>query len=622
MDAQYAAVLKGKLDAENMARLEALADPRLEAFVADAAELCRPDAIRIIADAEADREYIRCRAVENGEEIALTTPGHTAHFDGYQDQGRDKEVTRYLVPKDASLGPNLNCIEHGQGLAEVRGFLAGSMQGRTMYVAFFCLGPTGSPFSLSCVQVTDSAYVVHSEHLLYRAGYEQFKRLGGGPFFRFVHSAGKLVGNVSAEPDKKRIYIDIQEDMVYSVNTQYGGNSMGLKKLALRLAIRKADREGWLAEHMFVMGVHGPKKRVTYFTGAFPSACGKTSTAMIPGETIVGDDIAYFRRVGGEARTVNVEAGIFGIIQDAKEKDDPVIWKVLATPGEVIFSNVLIKDGRPYWLGMGREIPKDGINFSGAWHVGKIDKQGVEIPPAHKNARYTIALAKLQNLDPRFDDPQGVPVGGVIYGGRDSDTSVPVQQSFDWAHGIITMGATLESETTFATIGAEGVRVFCPMSNLDFLAIPLGRYISNNLKFGEGLKEVPLVFAVNYFLRRKDGSWVTGMRDKAVWMKWMELRVHGEAEAIHGPTGHLPLYADLKRLFKKVLAKAYTEKQYVGQFTIRIPENLAKLDRIEKIYRQDVSDTPPVVLEALAAQRDRLQLLGASKGDYVSPMDL
>ena len=254
--------------------------------------------------------------------------------------------------------------------------------------------------------------------------------------------------------------------------------------------------------------------------------------------------------------------------------------------------------------------------------MGKIDKQGFEIPPAHRNARYTIALKKLQNLDPRFNDPQGVPVGGVIYGGRDSDTSVPVQQSFDWAHGIITMGATLESETTFATIGAEGVRVFCPMSNLDFLAIPLGRYIGNNLRFAEGLKNVPLVFAVNYFQRRKDGSWVTGMRDKAVWIKWMELRVHGEAEAILGPTGNLPLYADLKKLFKKVLAQGYTEKQYVEQFTIRIPENLAKLDRIEKIYRQDVSDTPQIVLEMLAAQRDRLQLLGASKGDYVSPLDL
>jgi len=622
MDPSYEAVLKGRFDAENLARLEALRNDRLLAFVADAADLCRPQTIRIITDDEADREYIRRRAVETGEEIVLAAPGHTAHFDGYQDQGRDKEVTRYLVPKETSLGPNLNCIERGQGLAEVRGLLAGSMQGRTMYVAFFCLGPTGSPFSLSCVQITDSAYVVHSEHLLYRSGHEQFKHLAGGGFFRFLHSQGKLVGNVSAEPDKKRIYIDILEDMVYSANTQYGGNSMGLKKLALRLAIRKADREGWLAEHMFVMGVHGPKNRVTYFTGAFPSACGKTSTAMIPGETIIGDDIAYLRRIDGEAKCVNVEAGIFGIIQDVKEKDDPVIWQVLTSPGEVIFSNVLIKDGRPYWLGMGQEVPKDGINFSGPWHEGKIDKQGVEIPPAHKNARYTIALQPLQNLDPEFDNPQGVPVGGVIYGGRDSDTSVPVQQAFDWVHGIITMGAALESETTFATIGAEGVRVFCPMSNLDFLAIPLGRYINNNLKFAEGLKGVPLLFAVNYFQRRKDGSWITGMRDKAVWIKWMELRVHGEAEAIQGPTGCLPLYADLKKLFKKVLAKPYTEKQYVEQFTIRIPQNLAKLDRVEKIYRQDVSDTPPIVLETLAAQRDRLQLLRASKGDHVSPLDL
>jgi phosphoenolpyruvate carboxykinase (GTP) len=184
------------------------------------------------------------------------------------------------------------------------------------------------------------------------------------------------------------------------------------------------------------------------------------------------------------------------------------------------------------------------------------------------------------------------------------------------------MGAALESETTFAVIGAEGVRVFCPMSNLDFLAIPLGRYIDNNLRFVEGLKRPPLVFAVNYFQRRKDGSWVTGMGDKAVWLKWMELRVHGDVRAIPGPTGHLPLHADLKKLFKKVLAKPYTEKQYVEQFTIRIPENLAKLDRVEGIYRQDVADTPPQVFEALAAQRDRLQLLRTSKGDYVSPLDL
>jgi phosphoenolpyruvate carboxykinase (GTP) len=622
MRQKYAKIPEGRMEAEDRRRLEALGGDLLHAFVADAVELCCPGRVRILNDSEADREYIRRQAVVGGEEAPLATPGHTVHFDGYQDQGRDKEVTRYLLPKGVSLGANLNCMDRDKGLAEVRGFLAGAMEGRVMYVACFCLGPVNSPFSLSCVQITDSAYVVHSEHLLYRSGYEEFKRSGGKGFFRFLHSAGRLEGHVSGEPDKKRIYIDIAEDMVYSANTQYGGNSMGLKKLALRLAIRKADREGWLAEHMFVMGVHGPRKRVTYFTGAFPSACGKTSTAMLPGETIVGDDIAYLRVIDGQARGVNVEAGIFGIIQDVKADDDPVIHKVLTSPGEVIFSNVLVKDGRPYWLGMGEELPTEGANFSGLWHIGKIDKVGSEIPPAHKNARYTIALASLDNLDPRFDDPSGVPVGGIIYGGRDSDTSVPVQQSFDWQHGIVTMGAALESETTFATLGQAGVRTFCLMSNLDFLAIPIGKYLSNNLEFARNLKQAPPVFAVNYFQRGRDGHWLTGMRDKAVWIKWMELRAHGDVEAIRGPTGWLPRYEDLQRLFKQVLNKKYARRDYVEQFTIRVPANLAKLHRIEKIYRQDVADTPPVVLEVLEAQRKRLVALRKEKGDDVSPLDL
>jgi len=623
MNEKSIAILKDKVDAEGLARLEALGNERLNAFVADAVALCRPASVKVCTDDPADAATIRRRAVANGEESPLAVSGHTVHFDGYRDQGRDKEATKYLLPQGVQLGPNLNCIDRDEGLSEIRGLLEGSMEGREMVVAFYSLGPTNSPFSIACVQITDSAYVVHSENLLYRAGYEQFRRLGAEEgFFRFLHSAGKLQDHVSAEPDKKRMYIDIAEDTVFSVNTQYGGNSIGLKKLALRLAIRRADREGWLAEHMFIVGVHGPKKRVTYFAGAYPSACGKTSTAMIPNETILGDDIAYLRVLERQARAVNVEAGIFGIIQDIKAKDDPVIHKVLTTPGEVIFSNVLVAGGRPYWLGMGEELPKEGVNFSGRWHVGKIDKQGNEIPSAHKNARYTVSLRSLANLDPKLDDPNGVAVGGIIYGGRDSDTSVPVQQSFDWTHGIVAYGASLESETTAATLGQEGVRTFNLMSNLDFLAIPLGRYISNNLRFAEGLRKAPRVFAVNYFLRGKDGRFMTGMRDKAVWIKWMELRAHGDVEAIRGPTGWLPRYGDLKRLFKSVLGAEYTRRQYVEQFTIRVPENLAKLDRIEKIYRQDVADTPPVVLEVLADQRRRLERLRKAKGDYVSPTDL
>ena len=271
-----------------------------------------------------------------------------------------------------------------------------------MVVRFMTLGPNNSDFSIPCVECTDSFYVSHSMNLLYRLGYEEFKRLGAkAQFFATLHSCGKMDDRmVSIEHDKKRIYIDYNNDTVYVANTQYGGNTIGLKKLALRLTIRKADREGWLAEHMFLSGVYGKGGRKTYLAGAFPSACGKTSTAMLPGETILGDDIAYFRAVDGKCKAVNAEFGIFGIIQNVTAQDDPAIWETLTKPGEVIFSNVLVKDGKPYWLGMGIDIPADGENYSGAWHKDAIDANGKEILCAHKNARYAVALDALKNCDP------------------------------------------------------------------------------------------------------------------------------------------------------------------------------------------------------------------------------
>ncbi len=627
MGKSHEAMLRGKLSEAGLAKLKALGNEAVEAFVAEAVALCQPSEVMVCTDAASDIKRVRAYAVETGEELALVTPGHTAHFDGYvnennHDQGRDKEVTKYLVPEGMNLGRKLSQRDREGGLEEIRELLSGSMSGRRMFVLFFCLGPTGSAFSIPCVQITDSSYVAHSEDLLYRGGYEELKRRGGkGEFFRFLHSAGKLVNHVSVEAEKRRIYIDLAADTVYSVNTQYAGNTVGLKKLALRLAIRKADRERWLAEHMFVMGVHGPAGRVTYFTGAFPSACGKTSTAMIPGETIVGDDLAYLRVVDDAVRAVNVEAGIFGIIQDVNPKDDPVIHKVLTSPGEVIFSNVLVKEGKPYWVGMGEALPTEGVNYSGAWREGKQDEFGNEVQASHKNARYTVRLSSLENLDERADDPDGVLVGGIIYGGRDRDTTVPVKESFDVTHGVITMGASLESETTAATLGAQGVRTFNLMSNLDFLAIPLGKYIRNHLEFFGRLAAPPKIFLVNYFLRGEGGKYLNSPRDKAVWVKWMELRVHGDVEAVTSPIGLLPRYEDLARLFREVLGKRYEESMYVREFSIRVKENLAKLARIEKVYRE-IAGTPEVLFEVLDGQRSRLLELEAEKGSWVSPLEL
>ncbi len=619
----YLEALRPNMSRPDYEKLCAIASPIVHEFIAKAGDLCNPEEIFICSDSAEDVAHVRHQAITTGEEQAiLTLPGHTVHFDGVHDQGRDRQATKYLVPKGFSLSKVLNQIDRQDGLAEVKGNLRNSMEGRTMIVRFLSLGPPNSIFTILGLQCTDSWYVAHSEDLLYRPGYETFRQSGlDRDFLRVLHSAGKLNEDMtSIEHEKKCIYIDHMDNTIYSVNTQYAGNSVGFKKLAFRLAIRKANMEGWLAEHMMLMGVHGPGDRKTYFAGAFPSACGKTSTAMLPGETILGDDIAYIRNIDSVARAVNVECGVFGILQDINRRDDPLIFKVLNDPGEVIFSNVLVKDGKPFWLGMGRELPKDGVNFSGIWCDDKTDESGAGIPPAHKNARYTVALKSLENCDPELENPLGVELGGIMYGGRDAKAYVPVQQSFSWEHGIIAYGASLETETTFATIGQEGVSEINMMSIQDFISIPLGKNIRNNLEIGKKLRKAPVIFGVNYFLRDNEGKFLNANRDKHVWIKWMELRVHNEAGAIRSPTGHLPKYEDLQRLFSQVLGEDYGKEDYTEQFTIRVPENLAKIERVVRFYQEKVADTPAELFCILDQQRKRLLGLRENFGDYVSPL--
>ena len=623
---KYTELFTSVMDEASLRKLLAIENERVHEFVAYAIELCRPASVFVGDDSDADKAYCRMQAIDTLEELQLGTNGHTVHFDGYFDQARKKEVTKYLVPEGEYLDPNLGQMPRSEGIEEMENLQRGAYEGREMFVRFFCLGTTNSVFAIPCLQITDSSYVVHSEQLLYRRGYEEFKRQNSlNPdfeFFKFLHASGELdERNTSKNADLNRVYMDYTQNCVRSVNTQYAGNTVGLKKLSLRLAIRKADREGWLAEHMFIMRVNGRNNRKTYLCGAYPSACGKTSTAMIPGECIVGDDLAYFRVIDGEFRAANVESGIFGIITDVNAEDDPVIWELLHTPGEVIFGNVLVKDAKPYWLGMGEELPDSGMNYASLeWKPGMIGPDGKEATASHKNARYTVQMSDLKNADPDWDKPEGLPVGGIIYGGRDSDTSVPVREAYSWEHGVCTMGAMLESETTSATIGKEGVRVWNVMSNMDFLSMSVGRYIQNNLDFAKDIKR-PKIFGTNYFIK-KDGKYLNGKLDKSVWVKWMDLRIHGEAEALDGACGMIPLYEDLKALFKEVLDKEYSEQDYVDQFMIRIPELLAKLDRMEAIYTEKVTDAPEAMMREMKAQRERLLALQKAKGDYVSPFDL
>jgi phosphoenolpyruvate carboxykinase (GTP) len=609
------------LDDDNRSKLEVLNNPHVIELVERFVSLCKPSKVTVVTDEPSDIAYVRQLAMDSREEAKLKMDGHTIHYDGFYDQARDKGNTRVLLPPEMIMSKGINTIDREDGLKEVFGIMNGSMRGKECLVRFFCLGPTNSRFSIRALQLTDSSYVAHSEDLLYRSGYEEFKRLEGSPdFFTFVHSAGELdERNCTVNVDDRRIYVDVIDGKVYSVNNQYAGNSIGLKKLALRLAIYKANHEDWLTEHMLVMGIHPPgKDRVSYFTGAYPSACGKTSTAMIPGQSIVGDDIAYLRiDEEGNCRAVNIESGVFGIIRDVNPVDDPVIYDVLKTPREMIFSNVLIHEDKPYWLGMGIDedsYPEDGINYSGKWWKGKKDENGEEIPMAHPNARYTIRLSELENLDPHWDDKDGLVIRGIFYGGRDSDTNVPICESLDWAQGVY-MGATIESETTSATLGARGVRNHNVMAVMDFMVVPLGLYLSNHIRFGRSLKMPPRVFATNYFLKHQ-GKYTNEKVDKKVWVIWAEGRTHEEYDAIRTPVGHIPKYEDLKGLFRQVFDREYSEEDYDLQFSIRVDNYLEKTARIEEIFRNE-PDMPPEFWEVHNRVRDELGAIKAETGKSV-----
>ncbi len=611
--------LKERLDEDQFKKIEKIENEALHEFLEKYIEVCNPSRVFVVTDSDDDEVYVRNRAIMYGEERLLITPGHTVHFDNYYDQARDKEHTYVLTPEGEKL-PYIRTMKRDTGLKEIHDLLIDSMKGKEMFILFFSLGPKDSPFMIPAVQITDSAYVAHSELMLYRKAYDVFVRNPNIDFMKFVHSEGELdERKTSKNLEKRRVMIDLEGNVAYAVNTQYAGNTIGLKKPAFRLTIYKALKEGWLSEHMFLMGVNGPDGRVSYFTGAFPSMCGKTSTCMLVGERLVGDDLSFIKNINGEARAVNVENGVFGIIQGVNKEDDPYIWEVLHSPKEIIFSNVLVHEGRPYWNGMGEEIPCEGENHSGKWWCGKKDKDGNEIPPSHKNARFTARLEYFPNLDrDALNAKDGVKLSGMIYGGRDSDTWPPVCEAFDWTHGVVMKGASIESETTAATLGKEGVRKYNIMSILDFLSVHIGDYLRNYLEFGRKLKNPPKIFAVNYFLRDENGNFLNSKLDKKIWLKWMDLRVHGEVEAIETPIGYIPKYEDLAKLFREVFDREYTREDYEKQFTIRVPKLLEKIERIRKIY-SEMYGIPEEVFKQLDAEEMRLKEARKRFGDYISP---
>jgi phosphoenolpyruvate carboxykinase (GTP) len=609
-------ILESRLETESLKKLMALNNEPLNELIADAILKFQPDSVFVSNGSTEDMHRVRAQSVRNGEEKPLDLQGHTIHYDGYQDQGRDPVNTKFLVEDVSSLGPGLNCVERREGIREINQVMNGIMRGRQMVVSFYTLGPLGTEFAIPCVQITDSYYVTHSEDILYRQGYELFKtEAAKGEFFSFLHSAGALENNVSSNIDLRRMYVDLKNNAVYSANTQYAGNTVAAKKLAHRLAIRKAAEEDWLAEHFLVTGVPSSEgDKTTYMAGAFPSWCGKTSTSML--FDVVGDDLAHVRKKDGKVYAANVEKGMFGVIKDVNPIDDPNIHEILVNPGEIIFSNVLDVNGRPYWQGMGDvEIPLRGVNYSGQWWRGKKDSKNNLIPISHDNARFCVSLEGLKN----FDAKQVVDLDGIIYGGRSSKRPVPVCELYGWVHGVF-FGASIESEPTAATVGASSSKIIVnPMANKEFVSIPIGKYLENHIRFGRDLKVSPKIFYVNYFLRDESGNFTNTKMDKKVWVRWMERRINGKLDAYATPIGLIPKYEDLVELFKKELDTNYSKEDYETQFVTRVLELLDKLDIAEEFFQKDPTHIPSEIFDMIKMQRELLVEVQKTLGDNISP---
>lgn len=460
--------LAGLMDQADSAKLM-LCSPAIIEPIFNGATRLNPTSLFLNTGSAEDMAYIRQQALNHNEEYPLATTGHTYHFDGPKDQGRDTVNTKYLAYADTPISSLQQKLDHRTGLVEVRMMMDDLMVNKEMIVSFISRGPIGSKVADPTLQLTDSYYVIHSEYLLYRmVGPETFSRDVEEQGYLFIncHSAGELTADhVSADLEERRIYMDVERFRSYSINNQYAGNSIAPKKINHRFANMNNLRRHFgsrLDEHMFITGFDLDGETV-YFAGAYPSGCGKTGTAMT-GDALIGDDLAkiFIDEESGEVRAVNPEKGMFGIIEGVNRQDDPETMDVLEREGqEVIFSNLLVHDQKPYWQDCGYDIPARGRNFAGEW------TKDSGSPMSHKNARFTISLDRLANYDPATEDPKGVKLSCLVFGGRDYTTMPTIVMAHDWMNTVV-HGAIIRSATTATELGADGSEKRSPFANEAF----------------------------------------------------------------------------------------------------------------------------------------------------------
>ncbi|MCF8067608.1 MAG: phosphoenolpyruvate carboxykinase (GTP) [Desulfobacterales bacterium] len=619
-------------DDSNREKLKKITTPEALLKIANAAAMCRPKTIFINSGSREDVQFIRYLAWEKGEEANLPMKDHTIHYDLKAEQGRIVDRTFYIANEGEEISSLANKLFRDNALIELREKMTGIMKDMVMIVGCYTRGPVGSPVSNPALEITSSAYVSHSAEILYRNCFEAFDKevVRLGHFYTNIHSEGL---NRAEDLPNARVFMDRSHWTTYSMYCTYAGNTLLLKKGNHRFSVDKSvyeNRGKELSEHMFITGIDGPGGRITWFTGAAPSGCGKTTTAMA-GNHFVGDDLAQmWIDENGSIRSVNPECGIFGIVEDVNWEGDPELMKLLRNEStEVIWSNVLIdENGIPHWTGNGEEAPAKGKNFQGEWEQGMVDENGKAIPISHPNARCTLSSTALANYSETAEDPAGAETRVVTYSGRDSDTMPPVWAANTPEEGVV-IGACIVSAATATEVGARGVKR-APWANAPFIPGSLADYMDAQFKFFGNEKiaadKKPVLAGLNYFLthesRGGDSKKLLGeKKDVKVWLAWLERKAHGEVETIKTPIGELPKYNDLKDLFKTIIDKDYSEDLYEKQFSLYLDNIIARNELQREAYGQE-SNLPEQLFLILDKQHKGLTELKERFGPVVKPDQL